>query len=119
MMNYMKKVPKTAILSATALLCMGGLFVAFLFINPIDKPLIYVFIPVVLFWGLLFSVIHLVSRVIYPGKSKVRSILIFVSVTTIVLLLLLSGVGQLTVGDVVLTVCLSAISSFYFYRSWG
>jgi len=96
-----------------------SLIVFFLLIHPESKPLPYIFAPVVLVWFSLFSFLQLILRQFMKNPSRLVSILISVAVSLSILLLLLSGVGQLTVSDVVLAAGLVAVSTFYFYRSWG
>jgi hypothetical protein len=91
----------------------------FVSIDPEGKPLIYIFIPVVLLWVFLFTTLQGVLMTIFKNKSQLRSILSVAGVSTIVLLILLSGVNQLTTADVILSFGLVFIGSFYFYRMWS
>lgn len=91
----------------------------FLFVQPEGKPLIYIFFPVMLMWIFLFSVVQILMTLLFKNQSTIRSIVSFIGVSTIVLLLLLSGVDQLTVNDIILTSGLVVISGFYFYRMWS
>jgi len=100
-------------------LSLGLLILFFLFVNPAGKPLVYIFLPVVLVWVFLFCLLQILTNFLFKQRSLLRSILSFMAVSTAVLLLLLSGVDQLTGVDVVLSVGLVLISSFYFYRMWS
>lgn len=91
----------------------------FFMIDPEGKPLPYIFVPVVLVWVFLFCFVQTIFSLIFNKHSRIRSIISFVGVSMVVLLLLLSGVGQLTTSDIVLSGGLVLISSFYFYRMWS
>jgi len=91
----------------------------FLFINPEGKPLPYIFLPVVLIWVMLFSFAQIIMGLFFKESSRVRTIMVFVTVSFMVLLLLLSGIGQLTGSDIVLASVLVIVSTFYFYRTWS
>jgi hypothetical protein len=91
----------------------------FLYVDPEGKPLVYIFVPVLLAWVFLFCLVQILSGFIFTDRSLLRSILSFVGVSISILLLLLSGVDQLTSIDIVLSVGLVAITTFYFYRMWS
>jgi hypothetical protein len=101
------------------LVSLAALIGFFLLIDPEGKPLVYIFIPVVLIWIILYSIVQVITIFFFNEKSTLRSILTVVGVSTIVLLLLLSGVDQLTVADILLSMSLVFITSFYFYRMWS
>jgi len=88
-------------------------------INPIGKPLLLIFVPVVLGWVFLYALGQCIFILIARRKSKLFSVGYFSLVSVVILLLLLSGMNQLTLRDVLLTVLLAVISGFYFYRSWS
>lgn len=111
--HYIKK--RLAIL----LISFAALTSFFLFVQPEGKSLIFIFIPVVLAWILLFSLVQLLVAMFFKEKSVFRSIISFVGVSLVILLLLLSGVDQLTITDVILASGLVLISGFYFYRMWS
>jgi hypothetical protein len=104
------------ILSIISLTALVGFF---LLIDPEGKPLVYIFIPVVLIWIVLYSIVQVVTLFFFNEKNTLRSILTVVGVSTIVLLLLLSGVDQLTIADIILSMSLVFVTSFYFYRMWN
>ncbi len=95
------------------------LILFFLLIQPEGKPLPYIFVPVLLIWVILYSVTQLMLRIMFKGESRFRSIISFMGVSSIVMLVLLSGVGQLSYSDVILALALVIISGFYFYRMWS
>jgi hypothetical protein len=97
----------------------GVLVSFFLFVQPEGKPLIYIFVPVVLVWVFLFCLTQIIMARFFKESSLLRSIVSFMGVSSVVLLLLLSGVDQLTSMDIILSVSLVMISSFYFYRMWS
>lgn len=106
---------KHILLMITSLTC---LVLLFLLVQPEGKPLVYIFFPVVLMWLFLYSVVQVIFGLLFKERSLMRSILAFVGVSFVVLLILLSGVDQLTVTDIVLSSGLVLVSSFYFYRMW-
>lgn len=108
------KLRYTTLLGASS----GLLAVIFLLINPQDKPIAYIFVPVLLVWLILYSVARLALLLFIKEPSKLHVVIASVSVSLLVLLFLLSGIGQLTLPDVVLVVSLGAVCAFYFYRSW-
>lgn len=56
---------------------------------------------------------------IFKEESRIRTLMSIVCVSLTVLLGLLSGVGQLSVSDVILAFSLVVVSTFYFYRMWS
>lgn len=96
-----------------------ALVLLFLLVQPEGKPLIYIFFPVVLIWLFLFSLVQIIFGMLFSERNLMRSIIAFVGVSFVVLLILLSGVDQLTVTDIVLSSGLVIVSSFYFYRMWN
>jgi hypothetical protein len=102
-----------------SILSLVGLVFFLINVNPEGKSLIYVFIPVVLVWLFLFNSSQMILEFVFKKKSQLRSILSVAGVSTAVLLLLLSGLNQLTTADIILSVGLVAVSSFYFYRMWS
>jgi len=109
---------KILLLSTGFLLSFATLLFFFLFIDPSDRSLVFIFVPVVLFWLMLFFTAQIFIKLLAKDHRKLYNTLAIIGISTIVLLLLLSGIGQLSVADIVLTICLCAICSFYFYRSW-
>lgn len=88
-------------------------------VDPIGKSLVYVFVPVVLVWLALFSLLRLLMELFVDQPGKLHKVMVSVGVSFVVLLFLLSGIGQLTFVDIVLVTILSILSIFYFYRSWA
>lgn len=96
-----------------------ALFSFFIFVSPEGKPLPYIFLPVVLTWVMLFSFAQIISKLLFKENSRIRTVIVFVCVSFAVLILLLSGIGQLTVSDIILASVLVIVSTFYFYRTWS
>lgn len=113
---YMKKK-----LSHLSIILVGtaSLITMFLFVNPEDKSLIYIFIPVIILWITLYNSVKLLLLVFMKQPSKLHTVFAFVGVSFLILLFLLSGIGQLSTRDIVLVVCLAVVSGFYFYRTWA
>jgi hypothetical protein len=111
-----KLINKYTIATLVSLIALMSLF---MLVNPENKPLPYIFGPVLLAWVFLYSLSRSILSIIYTEDSRVRSLIVFVSVSLVVLLGLLSGVGQLSVSDVILAFSLVAVSTFYFYRMWS
>jgi hypothetical protein len=109
---------KLFMMTAGFLVSLFTLLSFFLSVNPSDRSLVFIFIPVVLFWLLLFFVSQVVIQLLSKDSSRILHVLSVIAVSTVVLLILFSGIGQLSTADVVLTTCLCAICSFYFYKSW-
>jgi hypothetical protein len=105
--------------TVVALVSFSAIVATFLLISPENKPLPYIFIPVVLVWLFLFSLIRSTFAVIFKTESRVRTLMVFVCVSLLVLLGLLSGVGQLSISDIILAFSLVVVSTFYFYRMWS
>lgn len=87
--------------TVVALSSLFAIAASFLLISPENKPLPYIFIPVVLVWIFLFSLVRATFAVIFKAESRIRMLMVFVCVSLFVLLGLLSGVGQLSVSDVI------------------
>lgn len=108
------KVKLTGLLIGSLLL----LVTVFLSVDPEGRPLIFVFVPVLLIWVALYSGAKLSIEVFFKNPSKMHSVIAFVASSFLVLLFLLSGIGQLTLRDVILVLSLGVVSGFYFYRTW-
>ncbi len=94
--------------------------VLFLFtVSPRDRNIAYVFVPVVLFWISLSFGMLFVSKKLLKTRSLFSKSLIFSMSSITVLLLLMSGIGQLSFGDILLSTSLGVIVVFYFYRTWA
>lgn len=100
-------------LSSSALLLL-----IFVLVNPEGRHLILIFLPVILLWIMLYSGAKLILEIFMKKTTKLHSVITFVITSFIILLFLLSGVGQLTLRDIVLVVTLGVVSGFYFYRTW-
>jgi len=116
--TYMNKklIKKYTVLAVTSL---SAIIASFLLITPDNKPLPYIFVPVVLAWVFLFSLVRVAIAVISRDESRIRTLMGFICVSLVVLLGLLSGVGQLSLSDVILAFSLVVVSTFYFYRMWS
>jgi len=111
-----KLIKKYTVLAVTSL---SAIIASFLLITPDNKPLPYIFVPVVLAWVFLFSLVRVAIAVISRDESRIRTLMGFICVSLVVLLGLLSGVGQLSLSDVILAFSLVVVSTFYFYRMWS
>lgn len=109
-----KKIKLLAVFTAS----IGLILLIFVSVNPEGRPLIFIFLPVLLLWAILYSGISLLLEIFVKKTTKAQSVITFVGTSLLVLLFLLSGVGQLTLRDIVLVVSLGIIGSFYFYRTW-
>lgn len=105
--------------SVLSIISFSAIITMFLLISPQNKPLPYIFIPVVLAWIFLFSLSRVFFAVVFKEESRMRILMSIVCVSLTVLLGLLSGVGQLSVSDVILAFSLVVVSTFYFYRMWS
>lgn len=114
--NHKKNVYKNI---ATLIVACVALLMTLIFINPSEKSIIFVFIPIVLVWVMLFSVCRIYILLFVRHNAKLYTVLSFVAVSVVILLLLMSGIGQLKVVDIALVGLLACISAFYFYRSWA
>ncbi len=90
-----------------------------LLIDPTDKSVVYILLPVILSWVCLFSLLQVIGTIVLRGRHALYTVFSMVMASAAVLLLLLSGLGQLTIRDVVLTLLLTSIASFYIYRTWS
>jgi CDP-diglyceride synthetase len=114
----MKKINKTLI-DSIIFLCVTALLVGFLgLVDPQGRPLTIIFLPVLLFWVCGIFLVRIVVRQFLRNKKHYRYIG-YAGLSIFMLLVLLSGVGQLQVADIILLVTLSAVMVFYFYRSWS
>ena len=113
-MNKKIALPLTlAVLSAIAL------FLVVTQINPIGKEVVVVILPIILLWITLASLARTLLVVLGVSKNKSAVALGYGGASLIVILLLLRGVGQLTVVDGALVVALIVLMSFYFSRTWS
>ena len=88
-------------------------------VNPRDKNIAYIFVPVVLFWIFITSLLLYVANKALKSYSIFSKSLVFSLSSVSVLLLLMSGIDQLSLGDVLLSTSLGVIVIFYFYRTWA
>ncbi len=94
------------------------LVLLFILVNPENKPLILIFLPVLLVWITLYSLTKLAVLTFISKPTKLHTVISFMLTSLVVLIFLLSGIGQLTLTDIVLVVLLGSVSGFYFYRTW-
>lgn len=109
---------KTAVLFAVSLFVLS---VFILNVNPVGKPIVYLLLPTMLLWVAGFSLLLLLGMMLTSSKTPTNTLFVssFIAVSTTVLLLMLSGVGQLGAGDIILVVLLVAVGTFYFRRTWN
>jgi hypothetical protein len=89
-------------------------------IDPTGRPVIYTFLPIIVTWVVLITLIQLIFLFFLTGKPKrLFMILNILAVSIGMLMFLMSGLGQLTGRDVLLSISLVVICTFYFYRSWS
>lgn len=102
------------------LLTSMAVLIFFIFIvDPSGKPLVYILIPVLLFWVVVFAVFSLIGDITSLASKKLWSIGSFIGASSLTLIVLFSGVGQLSFADLLLVGLLVVVSSFYFYRTWS
>ncbi len=89
-----------------------------LFVNPRNKPFSVILLPIIFIWITGYSLLMLVFGLLIKKWKRTYTIVVTVLISLIVSLLLLSGVGQLSLIDVLLTSALTIIGAFYFSRSW-
>lgn len=114
--TYQKSLYKNLTIFAVASLL---LLATLMLINPTEKSIIFIFVPVALVWVMLFSLCRMYILLFVRHNKKLYTVLSFVSVSVVILLLLMSGIGQLKIIDIALVGLLACISAFYFYRSWS
>ncbi len=86
-------------------------------VNPNSAPVAFILVPIILSWVFIYSVTRVVVEyVLKRGSGKVFSILV---ATGCVVALLLSGLGQLAVRDILLMAILGIVGVFYYERSRG
>ena len=88
-------------------------------VDPRGKPLPVLLIPVIITWIMVFTFVKIVSLVFIGKELKLLNVISFAVSTAVIFLLLISGVGELTVGDFVLVVSLVGVGSLYFYKTWA
>lgn len=110
------KVIQLIIVIVTSTLALSAVF---LLVNPREKPLPYIILPVVIVWILLFSVLRALALIVRKRETRLTKIILFSVTSMAVLLLLLAGIGQLQPVDIALVSALAILLSFYFYRSWS
>ena len=104
---------------AVGLISFAALASVMLFVDPTNKSVVYILIPVLLVWVTSFCVLQVAGLILFKSQHALYTIFSMVITSAGVLLMLLSGLGQLTLRDMVLTVLLTAIASFYVYRTWS
>ncbi len=94
---------------------LGGLF---LFTEPLKLPLIVLFVPFVLFFVWVRSLVLLVLRHIYKSASVRKRKAIASSIAIVwVLVVILQSLGQLSWRDIVIVISLMGILGFYFNKT--
>lgn len=115
-MNVHTKIIKPGLLALVSFITLACVM---LFIDPTNKSVVYILIPVLLVWLASFSVLQVTGLIIFKGQNALYTIFSMVVTSAGVLLMLLSGLGQLSIRDMVLTLLLTLIASFYVYRTWS
>ena len=87
-------------------------------VDPADKPLPYILVPIILFWIFVYALLNLLVLLL-SESTKLKRIIIFATTSAIVFMLTISGVGGLSLWDITLVITLVFIMTFYFYRTWG
>ncbi|MFT4532063.1 MAG: hypothetical protein ACI9T8_000064 [Candidatus Saccharimonadales bacterium] len=105
-----------ALVAVLSTSCLAGVI---LLIDPTNKSVIYTFIPIIFSWISSIAMIQLVLLVLLPKPKRLYFILGTVGVTVSMILFLMSGLGQLTGRDILLSSSLVVLCTFYFYRSWA
>jgi len=90
----------------------------FLFTSPSENSFILSFMPLILVWIAVFSLI-MVLRPLFSRLPKNHVKTIAVTIASVVMLLVMfSALGQLAFFDIALLLTLAVIGVFYFRRSW-
>lgn len=101
------------------LLSLIALALVLLYVDPTNTSIVYILMPVVLVWVGVFCMLQVFGLLFFRRRNTLFVTFSAVLTSASVLLMLLSGLGQLTVRDVVLTILLTTIASFYIYRTWS
>lgn len=92
-----------------------GIF--FIFINPEKMKLVYIFLPFLLIFGLLYWSIDTFILVFFSLVQSQRRIVSLVLSVMPVVLLVIQSITQLTIRDVVLCMVITVIIIWYISRS--
>lgn len=117
-MDMLKKFINKSRAGVVFALSFSGLIVFMMATSPSDTSFIISFVPLLLIWTSVFSLI-LLTRFVFKGISKPLLNTLAATVASIVMLLtMFSALGQLAFFDVALILSLAALGVFYFRRSW-
>ncbi len=117
-MDMLKKFINKSRAGVVFTLSFSGLIVFMMATSPSDTSFIISFVPLLLIWTSVFSLI-LLTRFVFKGISKPLLNTLAATVASIVMLLtMFSALGQLAFFDVALILSLAALGVFYFRRSW-
>jgi hypothetical protein len=116
MSTLRKNVIRMTVGSVTAMVL---LFIFMSVVNPTGRPLYILIVPIVLAWTALYLLLRLLFVLFLRRDSKIQKVLLLAISSALILLLMLSGIGELKTIDIVLVLLLSVVSTVYFYRTWS
>ncbi len=113
----MKKIlNKTSILFVAATV---ALILMTTLVNPENSSVLFIFIPIVLTWIVGVCALKTIISVTKLKNSNLWSIIVYILVSFLIVIMLLSGLGQLTAQDVIITVLLATLVTFYIHRLYS
>lgn len=98
----------------------AGYFLAAIFfvsVNPEKLPLIFILVPFLIIFGLLYATIYLILDTFFNISVHQRRIVALVLSIMPVLLLVIQSITQLTVRDVLLCIAITVIVIWYSAKS--
>lgn len=97
----------------------AGLLLYLFYVDPTQGGFITILVPIAISWGILFIIVD--TLLTFVRHSARRSVIRFISATissSLLFFLLLSGIGTISVVDILLTSALVVLAAFYISRLW-
>lgn len=113
------KIPRTV--SQVSMMAVSGfaLVVFLVSTRPSENNFRLSFIPLLLFWILLYASLGLLIRALFRHtRNSLSQMIRIAGASSIVLLIMFRALGQLSIIDVVVLLALVVLGSFYFSRTW-
>lgn len=113
-----RRITKLVAMPLVFLISVTSLITFLLLVSPSSSSFIVSFVPLLLIWiGVYSGILSLKFTVKSVSEATVRTLAATVA-SVVMLLLMFSALGQVSVFDISLLLALAVLGVFYFRRSW-
>ena len=102
----------------TILICSIGLIFYLFFVDPSGGGLVTILIPILIAWIIIFTSLNMILENIVRTKRSVTRFTSAIITSSVLFFMLLSGIGTISIVDILLTTSLVIIAGFYVARLW-